>query len=168
MSCYISRLCAARRRKGHLDSHDSQLLWEYFILAVKLAVLTVTDKTAHSDNARHCASFFWTAAWLRFYTPADVLPNHVSASKPFGRMFSLQQVKNAITKRTSILMITFCGSYSSHACKTFPLTQSAILGRKSALPGKGRCKGEGKVKGVHLPYGFSTSSSCKLPASGEF
>lgn len=55
MSCYVFRLCAVRRRKGRLESHDSQLLREYFILAVELVVHIVTDKVVHivTDKVAH-------------------------------------------------------------------------------------------------------------------
>lgn len=68
-----------------MESQGSQLLRGYFSLAVELVVHIAADRMAQQYNARHYASFFWTAAWFRFYTPGDVLPRHLSVSEPFGR-----------------------------------------------------------------------------------
>lgn len=77
-----------------MESHDSQLLRGYFSSSVELVVHVATDRMAQQDNARHCASLFWTAAWFRFYTPGDALPSHLSVLKSFERtVFSMQQVK---------------------------------------------------------------------------
>lgn len=110
----------------------SQLLGGFFSLAVELVAHAAADRMARWDNVRHHDSFFWAAAWFRFYTPGDVSRSHLSVLEPLGRaVFSMQRVRNAVRRTSCIITITFCISDSRYACKTSPLRQGATLGYKS-------------------------------------